>query len=110
MDVSNNRDLGGVAAVIAYAHAARSIARPVFVRMQKDVAFDPGVGPVQVQLVIAPAKEDIVVELDDWSRTIAAGEIKNVVVITAIQTIGDAEKVTAENPVSAAFDPPSTVE
>src|SRR6266542_6778867 len=75
-------DLGGVPAMIAAGDGTRSIRRAVFMRVQEDVPFDPGVGAVEVDQVVAGSDEDIVIKLDDrlFLFPVAAGEVDDVVV------------------------------
>ena len=67
--------------------------------MQKDVALDPCVGAIEIQLVVRRATEHIVDEMNDRPRPIAAREIDHVIV-------GDwfSEEVALENSMPAALD------
>ena len=67
--------------------------------VQEDVAFNPGVCAIEIEFVIAATGEDVVDELNDGRRAVAAGEINDVVVAH-----GQAEKVPDENAASAALD------
>ncbi len=81
-EIPDDGDLGGVPAVITAGDGTRGIRRAVFMRVQEDVPFDPGIGAVEVEHVVAGSGEDVVVKLDDrlFLFTVAAGEIDDVVV------------------------------
>ena len=63
--------------------------------MHEDVAFDPGVGAVEVEAIIRSAIKDVVDELQNGVGAIATGEVDGVV-----ETPGMAEIVIAENAVA----------
>src|SRR5436190_1995564 len=73
--------------------------------MQEDVPFDPGVRAIKIKLVIAAAGEDVVDELNDGRRAVAAGEIDHVIVAN-----GRAENVSNENAPAAALDAAGSVD
>src|SRR5204863_1721721 len=79
-EVADDGDLRGVAAVVAAADGARGIGRTVLVAMQEDVPFNPGVRAIEIKLVIAAAGENVVDELNDGRRAVAAGKIDHVIV------------------------------
>src|SRR5262245_24602489 len=103
--VADDRHLGSVAAVAASADGAGGIGRTVLVAMQEDVPFDPSVRAVEIKLVIAAAGKDVVDELNDRPRSIAASEIDHVAVAK-----GCAEKVPEENAPPAALDATGAVQ
>src|SRR5438093_8225618 len=67
--------------------------------VHENVPLDPCVGAIDVETVVLRTGKDIVNEMHDRTRPIAAGEIHHVVI-----TDGGAEKVPQENAVPAAFD------
>ena len=75
--------------------------------VEKDVTLDPGIGAVQVEHVVARAREDVIVELDDSFAEvpIATGEIHNVVVPG-----GSAKEAVAHYAAPACFDAGSAVD
>jgi len=68
-------------------------------KVHEDVAFDPGVGAVEVPAVVVALFDDVVDKMNDRLRTIAAGEIDDVGV-----AVCSAKIITAENAVAARFD------
>src|SRR5437773_9933870 len=67
--------------------------------VHKDVALHPRVGAVDVETVIVAAAEDILDEVNNRARAVAAGEIHHVVI-----TYWLAEKIPKENTVPTALD------
>src|SRR2546426_1411737 len=67
--------------------------------VQEDVALDPGIGAVEVQLIIARAGKDVIQKLDNGAGPIATGEINHVVVAD-----GNAKEVARKNAVAPALD------
>ena len=68
----------------------------VAVGVQEDVAFNPGVRAVEVEMIIARAVEDVVDDLENGTGPLAAGEVNGV-----IEAVGAAEVIVAENAVAA---------
>src|ERR1044071_5397365 len=64
--------------------------------MQKDVSFDPGIGAIQVPTVVLARGDDVVDKMHDRRRSIAAGEIDDIVVANR-----SSKKVPAKNPMPA---------
>src|SRR6266850_2484537 len=73
--------------------------------VHEDVAFDPRVGAIEVQAIIAGAVEDVVDDLEDGAGPIAAREINGVV-----ERPGVAKIIVAENAVTAGRNSIHTVE
>ena len=49
--------------------------------MEENVAFDPSIGPIQINQIIATADEHVVQQLEDRPRPLATGEIEDVVIV-----------------------------
>src|ERR1043166_8985853 len=85
------------------------VAGRVAMDVQEDVSFDPGIGAVEIQAIVARAVEDIVDDLEDWpsarALALATGEVDRVV-----ETPGMAKIVVAENPVTACGDAVDSVQ
>src|SRR5204863_4027315 len=82
-------------------------ARWVAMRVHENVALDPRVGAVEIEMVVTRAIEDVVDDLENRSGPLAAREINRVV-----ETPGVAEIIVAENPVARdgnAVDPVQTL-
>src|ERR1043166_2307103 len=88
----------------AAGNRARSVARIVGavgvpMHVHEDIALDPGIGTVEVEVIIARAIKDIVDELQNRAGTLAAGEVDRVV-----ETPGASEIVASKNAVAARGD------
>ena len=91
----------GAEIVIAAGNTARAVGRAVLVHVQENVPFDPGVGAVEIEDIIAAADEDVIEILDDGLTqvAVAAGEIHDVVV-----TVGCAEETMPHNAPASGLD------
>src|SRR4051794_1888611 len=98
-EVAHDRDLGSVPGIVAPAHATGSVGRAILVGMDKNIVLHPGVGPVEIEDVIAGAHKDVVDEMNDRARPIAAREIDHVVIAD-----WTAKKVPGKNPMSATLN------
>src|SRR2546421_202199 len=73
--------------------------------VQEDVALDPRVGAVEVQLIVARAGKNVIQKLDNGLvGPIAAGEINHVAIAD-----GKAKEVARENAMAAALDAAGSV-
>src|ERR1041384_1974543 len=73
-------------------------------RMEKDIVLDPGIRAIEVKNVVAGAVEDVVDEVDDGRRAIAAGEIDDIIIAD-----GDPKEVTDKNSVTTGLDSAGTM-
>src|SRR6266700_4652917 len=105
-DISNDSNLrrlcagaagvtGGIDVIAAADGAGGIRCAGVRVQMQENIAFDPGVGPINVKAVIVAANDDVADELNDGAGALAAGEIHDVTV-----AVGFSEKVAQEQTVA----------
>src|SRR5205814_5241834 len=88
---------GGIQGVIGTGRIAMDV--------HEDIPFDPGVGGVEVEAIVGSAIEDVVDELEDGARAIAASEINGVV-----EAPGVAEIVIAEDAIAASGNAVDAVE
>ena len=93
---SGNR-AGGIARIIR--PAGRGVAVRIAMGVHEDVALDPGVGAVEVKMIVARAVEDIVDDLKNGTGALAAGEVDGVV-----EAIGVAKIIVAEDAMAAGRD------
>ena len=68
--------------------------------VHENIAFDPGVGAVEIEVVVRGAVEDVVNDLQNGARPLASGEVDRVV-----KTPGVAEIIVPENAVATGGNP-----
>src|SRR5438093_90137 len=73
--------------------------------MHEDVAFDPGIGAIQIDPIILGASENISNEMHDRAPTLAARKIHHVVVANR-----DAKKVARKHSMAAGLDSPGAMD
>ena len=73
-------------------------------KMHEDVAFNPGIGAVEIPTIVVTLFDYVVDEMNDRLRTIAPCEIHDVGV-----AVCSAEIIASENAVAAGFDAASAM-
>ena len=105
-NVPDDRDLRGIAAVVAAGDRAggaqRRVHRP-HVRVHKNIALDPGVSAIEIKYVISRADKNVVVELDDRLTQVA---IASSIIHDVIRAGRCAEETLAHDTPASGFNAP----
>ena len=100
--VANDRHLRRSAGVIAPRNCGRTVRGvAVLVRVKENVAFNPGVGAIQIEDIVRGSAEHVIVELDNGLPVIpvSAGKIHDVVI-----PAGRAEETIPHDSMTPCFD------